>query len=522
MNFIKIKHLLILSLIFFMASCHKPKNEADMRNCLRIDFQEGDLTSLHPHDLMIYLRGISIGKTLYEGLTRMNEEGKPELAGASSVEISPDGLFYTFTLRSNHWSDGSLVTAGQYEAAWKEALSPLSSCSRPDLLYMLRNAAEVKKGLVPIDQLGVKALNDQVLRVELHRPSPHFLELLAQPIAAPLKNPSARDIKTFNGPFLVTRWERNASLQLKINPHFWNRGKVSLEGIHVAMVQEPETTYALYEQKQLDWIGVPLCPLSSEQITYLDQKKKLLSKPIDRAFWVFLNTKHETLSSPSIRKALSLSINRETIAHNVFIGNHPLEKPLPSSLLPLPTHSLLKEDIAEANRLFEAGLSELGMTREHFPPLIITYSQQANRKQLAEYLQDAWTHALNIEVRLEPQEWNVLRTNLGTGQFEISGAFEASFYHDPLELMERMVTLNSSNFPQWIFPLYQQKISSASKEVNDNERLHLLSEAEEILMDQMPFIPITTDQFLFTHHPKLRGYVFDSVGAIDFSYASMR
>lgn len=512
---------LIIPLILLATACQKIKTEETMHNSLKIDFQEGDLASLHPHDLMIYLRGISIGKTLFEGLTRIDENGKAQLAGAQSVDVSLNGLYYTFKLRKNHWSDGTAVTAFQYEAAWKEALAPVSFCPRPDLLYMVKNASEVKKGILPIENLGVKALDADTLFVELGRPSPYFLELLAQPISAPLQNPAERSIKAFNGPFIVEKWDRNSSLKLKPNPHFWNRKAVSLKSIDVYMVQEMETAYALYEQKELDWIGVPLCPLSSEQIVHLKEKKSLLSRPIDRAFWVFLNTQHQALSSPSIRKALSLAINRETITHNVLIGNNPLEKPLPHSLLPVDSQGSLKEDIAEANRQFAAGLKELGLTKETFPPLVITYSQQANRKQLAEYLQDTWTRALGIVVRLEPQEWNVLRTNLGNGQFEISGCFEASFYHDPLELLERMVTLSPSNFPQWISPLYQQKISSASNEVNLNARMNLLSEAEEILMDQMPFIPISSDKFLFAHNPKLHGYTFDSVGAIDFSYATM-
>lgn len=522
MIFNKNLNFFILFLIFLLIACQKQQKEATMQNSLKIDFQEGDLSSLHPHDLMIYLRGISIGKTLFEGLTRIDECGNIQLAGAKTVDISPNGLNYTFKLRKNHWSDGTLVTASQYENAWKEALSPSSFCPRPDLLYMIKNGVEVKKGQLPVDKLGVKALDDETLLVELGRPSPHFLKLLAQVISAPLQNPSERNVTVFNGPFVVDKWERNSSLKLKPNSHFWNKAKVTLDQIEVFMVQDTQTAFSLYEQKQLDWIGVPLCPLSAEQVDHLKKKNALLSCPIDRAFWVFLNTKHKPLSSPSIRKALSLAINRETITDNVFVGNNPLEKPLPHALLPVASKSPLKEDLIEARKQFDAGLKELGLTKETFPPLIVTYSQQANRKQLAEYLQDAWTRALGIDVRLEPQEWNVLRTNLGNGQFEISGSFEASFCHDPLELLERMTSLSSSNFPQWVFPLYQQKVAQASQEVNFDERLRLLSEAEEILLDQMPFIPISSDKFLFAHNPKLKGYTFDSVGAIDFSYASLK
>lgn len=522
MNFNKIRKLFILSLIFLLTSCQKQQKEEAMQNLLRVDFQEGDLASLHPHDLMVYLRGISIGKTLFEGLTRIDDQGKAQLAGAQSVEVSLNGLLYTFKLRKNFWSDGKPVTAFQYEAAWKEALSPVSFCPRPDLLYMLKNGVEVKKGTLSIDQLGVKAADAETLVVELGRPSPHFLELLAQPIAAPLQDPTNRSIQVFNGPFIVDHWKKNSLLTLKQNPYFWNRKNVSIEQIDISMIQESETAYALYEKKELDWIGVPLCPLSSEQVTHLKGKNALISHPIDRAFWLFLNTQHKTLSSPSIRKALSMAINREAITHNVFVGNNPLDKPIPHALLPAHTHAALKEDLTEAKKEFKKGVEELGFTEENFPPLTITYSQQANRKQLAEYLQNAWSQAFGIKVRLEPQEWNVLRTNLGNGQFEISGAFEASFYHDPLEMLEKMGTLGPANFPQWVSPLYQQKIASAGNEPHIDQRMHLLAEAEEILMDQMPFIPISSDKFLFAHNPKLKGYTFDSVGAIDFSYASIR
>lgn len=502
----------------FLTACNK---EESMKSALKIDFQEGDLPSLHPHELVIYLRGISIGKTLFEGLTRIDEKGKVQLAGAQSLEISPNGLSYTFKLRQNHWSDGTPVIASHYEKAWKEALSPTSFCKRADLLFLIKNAREAKKGEVSLDAIGIKALDASTLRVELVRPSPQFLELLAQPICAPLKDASEKTVTCFNGPFQLDNWKRGSLLKLKPNPHFWNPQQVALSGIEVYMVQDAETAFALYEQKKLDWMGVPLCPLSSEQADQLKRKNLLHSHPIDRAFWIFLNTRHASLSSPSIRKALSLALNRRTITDNVLIGNAPLIKPLPKALLPKELPSQIEESGAKAQALFAKGLQELGFSPETFPPLVITYSQQTNRKQLAEYLQQAWSQVLGIKVELQPQEWNVLRANLGTGEYEITGCFEASYCHDPLELMERMANLGAANFPQWTFPLYQEKISSAAQEVELEKRHILLSEAEQILLDEMPFIPISSDGFLFAHHPKLKGYTFDSVGAVDFSYASL-
>lgn len=523
MSLNKMVNRLILFLVFLSLGCQRLENKVvRMTNCLRIDFQEGDLPSMHPHDVMVYLRGISIGKTLFEGLTRVDQSGDVQLAGAGAVDISPDGLTYTFKLRKNQWSDGTLVKAQQYESAWKAALAPNSLCLRSDLLYMIQNAESVRRGNLPVERLGVKALDNETLQVTLSHPSPYFLRLLAQPIAAPLQN-LERDKKiVFNGPFMVAKWERNSLLSLKPNPHFWNRKNVSLDQIDVYMVQDPETALALYEQKELDWVGVPLCPLSSEQARSLEKQGKLQSAPIARAFWVFLNTQHGILSSPSVRKALSCAIDRDVVTQNILIGNHPLEKSIPSALLPSGHNFSISKDIQEANRFLDLGLAELGSSREMLPPLVITYSQQANRKQFAEYLQNAWSRAFNIDVQLEQQDWNVLRTRLASGQFEISACYEAAFYQDPLELMDRFTSLNPNNFSQWVSPLYQEKISAAVNEADEEKRLHMLQEAEDILVDQMPLIPISSDQFLFAHHPKLKGYAFDSVGAIDFSYASLK
>src|SRR5579871_1468758 len=163
----KISFLFMLFASFFM-SCQK--NERKSMNKLTINFQEGDLPSIHPHDLIVHLRGIGVGKLLFEGLTRVDEKGKIHLTGAESLDVSSDRLCYTFVLRDNKWSDGTPVTAYQYENAWKEALSPTSACSRADLLYLIQNAEKAKKGEVPIDAVGVKAIDEKTLVVNLSSP----------------------------------------------------------------------------------------------------------------------------------------------------------------------------------------------------------------------------------------------------------------------------------------------------------------------------------------------------------------
>ena len=369
-NFAKIRkktsHALILCTLVFSTSYQRIQDKT--MHTLKINFQEGDLPSLHPHSLMIYLRGICIAKTLYECLTRIDEQGVVQLAGAQSVEVSPDQLRYTFTLRDNKWSDGTPVIAEHYEKAWKHALSPASSCSRADLLYMIKNAQEAKKGDLPLDAVGIKALDEKTLVVELAHPSPYFLELAAQPICAPMIDPVKEEQNVFNGPFIVKEWKHNDKICLIPNSTYWDRAHVSLKLIEIFMVQDAMTAYSMFEKKQLDWIGVPLSPLSTELIVNMKKEGTLKSHPVDRAFWVFLNTQQPSLSSPAIRKALSLAVDRQAITQHILIGGHPLEKPLPTALLPVKTTTRLKRDLSEAQHSFEIGLKEMGLPKRLFQP----------------------------------------------------------------------------------------------------------------------------------------------------------
>lgn len=505
---------IILFALAILSGCQKEENAM---NTLRLNFQEGDLPSLHPHPLMIYLRGISISKSLYECLTRIDSNGNVQMAAAQSVDISPNKKHYLFKLRETFWSDGSPVTAMQFEAAWKEALSPHSNVSRADLLYMIKNAKEAKQGLVSVDAVGIKAIDAHTLEVELAYPSPFFLELTAQPITAPLIDPKVKEPTIFNGPFLVEEWKRNDVLKLKKNPRYWDQQAITLDRMEISMIQDAMAAFALFEKNQLDWIGVPLTPLNPEMINKLKHEGKLSSHPVDRAFWVFLNVKNPALLSSSIRQALAFSIDREAITQHILVGGHPLKKAIPSALLPIASPLPLDYHVEKAVAKLEEGLTSLNLTRESLPPIVINYSQQAGRKQLAEYLQQAWSRTLGIQVKAEPQEWNVLRSNLEKGEFQVSGCFEAAFYKDPLELMEKFTSINPNNFSQWIDSEFIEKITLAKREADPARRIELLGEAEKVMLEQMPLIPICSDEFMFATNRGLKGVAFDSVGACDYS-----
>jgi oligopeptide transport system substrate-binding protein len=157
-----------------------------------------------------------------------------------------------------------IVSAVQYEAAWKEALAPECQCPLKELLYLIKNGTAIQKNILPYDEIGVKALGKKILSVTLECPCSDFLKHLSQPIFFPLLHCKRKIQMEFNGPFLVAFWDKDEHLCLKANPYFWNRENISLRQIDIFMTSDPAAIFALYQQHALDWIGLPLSPTKAD------------------------------------------------------------------------------------------------------------------------------------------------------------------------------------------------------------------------------------------------------------------
>lgn len=512
-----LKLVMGLMMVSSVSSCQQ-KGKKSATSYLRLNFQQGEVPSCHPFLSAGHMRGRTLGKLLFEGLTRIDSTGEPALAGAKEVQISSDKTRYTFLLRDNHWSDGSEVTADHYVSAWRHALTPGSNCPRADFFYLIKNGQKAKKGEISIENIGVQALDSKTLMVELENPSSHFLSLLAQPLFAPLKQPE-EDPKIFNGPFKIGNWIKGVSIQLEANSCFWNCRHVPLNGITIDYVEDQMTATYMYEKGQIDWIGEPLSALTKESTLELVRKNQALFQPVDRFFWIYLNTHQSVLKSQKIRKALSLSIERKQIVDHVCVGGEPILTPVPAAMISYSRFQTQREDLELAKRLFSEGLQELDLIEA--PCIVLSYIADASRKQIAEYLKERWEDALGLTIKLQGCEWNVLNNNLERGNFEIGGCMASAFYGDPLEFLDRFETLGNGNFPQWESDAFKEKLSLIRQEVNEQKRMDLLAEAEKILVDEMPIIPVYHCVHAYAHNPALKGYVLDGGGCVDFAYSRL-
>ncbi len=475
------------------------EHPAEEANTLRLVFQEGSPPSLNPHYSSGDMRCRLLNKLLFEGLTRLNPWGEPELAGASSYQKSEDGLTYTFHLRKAAWSNGEKVTAVDYAETWKWALEDY--VSHPELLFSIKNARKFREKKCPLKEVGISVIDPETLQVQLEERDPQFLRKLSQPFFFPLFG-THREPKWFNGPYIVQEIKKTG-LKLDKNPYFWKLQEKSFEHIDIQWTEDPDGFYTLFKEGKVDWIGDPLTILSVDQVRELEYEKRLQMKSFPRRLSIHFNTKHPILSSVAIRQALSLAIDRSLICQEIY----------PHSI-PVASSTYSKE---LALSFFEEGLRELKLTRKEFPELTFSYSDQTRRDELAEYLQSAWDKNLGIKVRLKRDKWNHFRSQLEKRNFEICCTIQDTINEHSVGYLERFEGDNSWNFSQWSNLVYRELIRTAKLESDPDKQQHLKNQAENILLENVPFSPLFNYVHLYALHPRFECSSFDAEGCIDFS-----
>lgn len=491
----------------------------EKKQILRINFQEGDPPSLNPH-IGIDMRCYTLGKALFEGLTRLDPKGIPELAAAENLTVSPCGTQYTFQLRPMKWSNGEIVTAFHFENAWKKAISPFSHCLRPDLFYLIKNARKAHLNQIGLDAIGISSLGSKTLHIELEYPSPYFIELLADPLFSPLYEPN-KEPTVFNGPFVMRAWKRDQQIILDRNPFYWDADKIRLNRIEISMQKDPDVVLKKFEEGEIDWIGNPFSLLPLEKARDLKKRGFLKIKSILGIYCLHCNTNYLPLSSTKVRRALSYAINRQQLCADVLLAQTPCYSPIPPEL------SLVKEsgtfpegNIQIAQMLLEEGLREIGFSSHALPSFTLLHAHIGGQKQLAQAIQNQWKKAFGIQVQTAELEWNTLSSLFDRRQFQIGGCYRNFLYNDPMYFFNLLNdSANYLNASAWQHPSFQEILDLANHSTDSEVRNHYLRQAEGILIDEMPIIPLHVDTFYYTTKDTLQGFHLSNLGNVDFKNA---
>ena len=473
------------------------------RSILRLNLQGGDPPSLNPR-LAMDIQCHILCDLLFEGLTRINRLGNPELAAAEKVEISPDGILYTFHLRRSCWSNGEEVTAYHFERAWKKAISDHLGFTRIDLFSPIKNAKKARQKIVSLDRVGIVAKDTKTLCVELESPCSYFLNLVAAPSFFPLYGDS-EEPSHFNGPFILAEWKHDCWIYLSQNPFYWNVQRIKLTGIKISMVRDPYAAYKMFQDGELDLIGDPISPLPPEILKNKEVQDHLLYKYVSRVFWIHCNTHVYPLHNTHLRRALSVGLNRKRLTEKVFIEQMPHLSPLPPKYSHVQGN--IEGDPEEARFHFKMALEELKIDPEHFPQLTITHSKLSFEKALVAELKAQWKEILGINVLSQELTWSEFSAALDKGDFQLGGLFRRDLLSHAMSYL--------SFFNQSPSSLFTWDNEEFGRLLNNPDRGEHLKKIEHLLMQETPVIPLVNQRYLVLIHDRIKGLDWIDNGCLD-------
>ncbi|MCL2079010.1 MAG: peptide ABC transporter substrate-binding protein [Oscillospiraceae bacterium] len=461
---------------------------------------------------------------LFQGLYRFDwTDGSVELGDAESVDISADGLTWTFTLRSDiKWSDGEPVTAYDYEYSWKRLVDPASGAPyAEDCGLFILNGEEVTLGDVPVDELGVKALDERTFEVKLSGPCAFFEQVAVFPTFYPVRKDIVEangdgwwtNAATFvsNGPFKAESFQMDDKLVVVPNDNYYDVGRVVPTSISFVFLADEDIAYTAFRSGEID-IGAP-APASEIPSLERDGAFHLIAEL--GTYYLSYNTEVAPYDNPLVRKALSLAIDREYLADSVFESTM------------LVATSIVGEGFIDENgndfrtaggdyisRDYEANkiaaqeaLAEAGFPGgEGFPVIEYMYNTSARHEAAAEAIARDWEDVLGIRTVLVNQEWGVFLETRRVGGFEVARNGWISDWNDPSSMLTIFRSGGGNNDGNYSNPLFDQYFNESASSSDQAVRMRALHNAEKVLMEDWGCAPLMYYIQSFMASPDLQGW----------------
>jgi dipeptide transport system substrate-binding protein len=506
-------------------------SQSQSEQVLKLNLPNGEPTSLDPAKAFD-AESMEVINALFEGLMRLDENHQPKPAVAEKVDVSPDGLTYTFTLRKDaKWSNGEPLTAHDFEYAWKRVLDPKTASSAAFLLYFIENAEEYNTEKASADQVGVKAKDDYTLEVRLTKPTPFFLQLTAYTVYYPVyKKGLEEDPKLYengdsyvsNGPFKMKEWKHDSAVKTVKNEHYREKDRVKLGGIEWAMVSDPSSAYQMFKTGKLHSATPPPDILPS--LIKNGEAKVLDGSGLE--FFRF-NVEEKPFTNKKIRKAFALAVDRKSIVERVVQGNQQpaLAFVAPGTMTQLGDFREGREEliadnqVEEAKRLLKEGMKEEGW--KSLPTVTLLYNANEKNKLVAEALQEMYRKNLGVKIKLQSQETKVFFDSQINRNYQMSRSSFLPDYNDPYNYLESFQTGHSMNRTGWSNKKYDELLEKSTKAKSEEERVKLLQEAEELLMEEMPVFPLYYYNNVIMESPNLKNVLRHPVGPPDYKEAEL-
>ncbi|OGN61265.1 MAG: hypothetical protein A3F40_02935 [Chlamydiae bacterium RIFCSPHIGHO2_12_FULL_27_8] len=510
-------NMYILFSLFFL-SCDK---KIYKNNSLRTVIYS-DLSSLDPRKCGDYTSS-QVMFLIYSGLLKISKENKPVLNLASSYTISKDKKTYIFYLKDSFWSDGKKLTAYDFEYTFQSMMEKSFPCMSAQLYYPIKNSRKIKLGLLPKEDLGVSAKDENTLIFTLENPCPYFLSLLSYYPSFPVpkhineKNQIYTDERIVsNGPYLIEKWKKNNEIIFKKNQNYLNKDKVKTDFIHIKIVNSEETAFLLYENNEIDFLSNFLSPVSVDTLGNIKDRKDILIKSVGGYSFITFNLDSFPFNNINIRKAFSYAIDRKKLIENISQLN---EKEAHSCI----PSEFYKEDENEKNVLFNIekaknhlkdGLQELSIKKEDLN-IKFLYGSYIIHKKEAEALKQMFKDALDIDIEIVKIEERTLFSILKNNKYQIALTKLIAQYNDPINILERFKFKNGlKNYPRWENNDFVRYLDTAEAEKNEKSRFSILKKAEKLLIDETVITPLYFYNYVLLKKSYVKGLYLSDICSI--------
>lgn len=526
-----------------------------------------------------------------EGLVTLDENNKAIPGVAKEVPtkenggISEDGKTVTFKLNPEaKWSDGTQVTAKDFEFAWDQLFSPTNGAGyastwsplivgATDYLNVAatlqQEFVDAKKAKEETDKdgntkvvinkdaqaeydkilkdrtakalegKGWKAVDDTTFTVQLTGPYVYFVNLMAFYNFAPLQQKAyenggglekyANDMEGFlgNGPFKFKEWKHDDKIVLEKNENYWNKDAIKLNEITFRMISDTNTMLNEFENGTIDMIG-----LTGEQANNLKKDGKNVLNYADGSVWYFeFNHKSKGLNNAKVRKALSLAYDGDAYIKTVKGDQSTLATAFTAptvdngdfnkSLGNLYQRPTSEKDYADLKNLLAEGLKEEGLSIDNFTVTILGDTGDDALKQYA-FFQEQWQKHLGIKVKINQVEFKTRIANMQSGNFDIVFAGWSADYDDPMSYLDLWLTGGGNNHGHYSNPQYDQLIAKALVSGDANERKELFAKAEKIISEDYPIGIIYNRVRSYICSDKLTGVVRNAFSDLDLRFAEAK
>jgi len=480
-------------------------------------------SSLDPHKVESDVEN-NIISDLFEGLVSVSPAGEIQPRLAEKWE-NKDNTVWTFHLRPGvTWSDGTAITAQDIVWSWQRLVSPLTAspyASYPGNMHIV-NGAEIAQGQKAPETLGVKALDDTTLEVTLTQPNAAFLAMLAHPSLVPLDKVlisrygdkwTKPEHMVTSGPYKLSQWVVNERIVAERNPRYWDNAHTVINKVTYLPISSETADVNRYKAGEIDIVyTVPINQFAQLKKTMGDQ---LDVSPQLATYYYEFNTTRPPFNDPRVRRALNMALDKDIIAEKVMgQGQRPawlISQPdIGGVKLHNPEYASWPREkrIAEAKKL----LSEAGYNETH--PLVfnLLYNTSESHQRIAIAASSMWKKNLGVEAKLQNQEWKTMLDAMHTHNFDAVRYAWIADYDDAATFLNNFRTGDSENTSQYSNPAYDEALRNAAKASDTTARGKFYQQAEDLLGQDVPAIPVY--HYVRTHlvKPWVGGFTPDKLG----------